>query len=205
MYKFLNKHKLIKDLHNLEEANLPDNAVMFKESKDVEAFIPKCLLLAIVVTIIFVTISKVISDIQGVPYIGADYFTLDIVALWIVQAILHEYIHAVCYGKNADVKIYISLNNGVLVCHSTKPLEKKRFILMSIAPTLIFAVIPYVFWAVFFVNMGYIGTKVLSYCAFPFIFGVGDYINIVNTIRQVPKGGFVVNSGFHSYWFHQKE
>ena len=114
MYKFLNKHKLIKDLHNLEEANLPDNAV-----------IPKCLLLAIVVTIIFVTISKVISDIQGVPYIGADYFTLDIVALWIVQAILHEYIHAVCYGKNADVKIYISLNNGVLVCHSTKPLEKK--------------------------------------------------------------------------------
>ena len=181
-------------MHNIEEANLPDNAVMFKESKDVEAFIPKCLLLAIVVTIIFVTISKVISDIQGVPYIGADYFTLDIVALWIVQAILHEYIHAVCYGKNADVKIYISLNNGVLVCHSTKPLEKKRFILMSIAPTLIFAVIPYVFWAVFFVN-----------CAFPFIFGVGDYINIVNTIRQVPKGGFVVNSGFHSYWFHHKE
>lgn len=89
--------------------------------------------------------------------------------------------------------------------HSTKPLEKKRFILMSIAPTLIFAVIPYVFWAVFFVNMGYIGTKVLSYCAFPFIFGVGDYINIVNTIRQVPKGGFVVNSGFHSYWFQPKE
>ena len=40
MYKFLNKHKLIKDLHNLEEANLPDNAVMFKESKDVEAFVP---------------------------------------------------------------------------------------------------------------------------------------------------------------------
>ena len=126
MYKFLNKHKLIKDLHNLEEADLPDNAVMFKESKDVEAFIPKVLLLAIVVTIIFVTISKVISDIQGVPYIGADYFTLDIVVLWIVQAILHEYIHAVCYGKNADVKIYISLNNGVLVCHSTKPLEKKK-------------------------------------------------------------------------------
>lgn len=103
------------------------------------------------------------------------------------------------------MKIYISLSNGVLACHSTKPLEKKRFILMSIAPTLIFAVIPYIFWAVFFVNMGDIGTKVLSYCAFPFIFGVGDYINIVNTIRQVPKGGFVVNSGFHSYWFHQKE
>lgn len=99
MYKFLNKHKLIKDLHNLEEANLPDNAVMFKESKDVETFVLKMLLLAIVVTIIFVTVSKVISDIQGVPYIGADYFTLDIVALWIIQAILHEYIHAVCYGK----------------------------------------------------------------------------------------------------------
>jgi len=39
MYKFLNKHKLIKDLHNLEEANLPDNAVMFN-GWDADIIIP---------------------------------------------------------------------------------------------------------------------------------------------------------------------
>ena len=111
MYKFLNKHKLIKDLHNLEEANLPDNAVMFKESKDVEAFVP-------------------------------------------------------FYKATREKKIHTNVHCANI-----------NFCRYSIY-----------FLGCFFVNMGDIGTKVLSYCAFPFIFGVGDYINIVNTIRQVPKG-----------------
>ena len=196
------KHKLTNNLNNLEDANLPDDAVMFKESNNVETFVPKILIVAIIVTIIFVSVSKVISDIHGVPYRGANYFTWGILLLWVFQAILHEYTHAIFYGKKSNAKIYISLNKGVLACHSTKPLRKNRFILMSIAPTLFFAIIPYICWAIFFVNVGEIGNKVLSYCAFPFIFGSGDYTNVINAFRQVPKGAVIVNSGFHSYWFY---
>ena len=38
------KHKLTKNLNNLEDANLPDDAVMFKESNNVETFVPKMLI-----------------------------------------------------------------------------------------------------------------------------------------------------------------
>lgn len=79
------KHKLTKNLNNLEDANLPDDAVMFKESNNVETFVPKMLIVAIIVTIIFVSVSKVISDIHGVPYRGANYFTWGILLLWVFR------------------------------------------------------------------------------------------------------------------------
>ena len=31
--------------------------------------------------------------------------------------------------------------------------------------------------------------------------GAGDYINIYNALRQVPKGGLCYMSGMHSYWY----
>jgi len=30
--------------------------------------------------------------------------------------------------------------------------------------------------------------------------GIGDYVNIYNAIRQVPKEGKVINYGLHSFW-----
>lgn len=72
---------------------------------------------------------------------------------------------------------------------------------MSLAPTIIFAIIPYLSWALYFVNYGGIGKALLSYCIFPFIFGVGDYSNAFKTIRQVSNGALVINSGMHTYWF----
>lgn len=149
MYSFLKKHRFINDLNELEDFELPQNAVMFKESSNVNTFILKMLF----------------------------------------------------YGKNAFAKIYLSPINGVLVCYSSKPLKKKQFIIMSLAPTIIFAIISYLSWALYFVNYGGIGRALLSYCIFPFIFGVGDYSNVFKTIRQVPNGALVINSGMHTYWF----
>lgn len=31
--------------------------------------------------------------------------------------------------------------------------------------------------------------------------GIGDYLNIYNTVKQVQKNADVFNYGFHSYWF----
>ena len=33
------------------------------------------------------------------------------------------------------------------------------------------------------------------------IMSIGDFANIFNAIRQVPKGGKVFNYGIHSFWF----
>ncbi len=43
MYSFLKKHRFINDLNELEDFELPQNAVMFKESSNVNTFILKML------------------------------------------------------------------------------------------------------------------------------------------------------------------
>ena len=35
--------------------------------------------------------------------------------------------------------------------------------------------------------------------------GSGDFMNIYNTIKQVPKGAMTQISGFNSYWFFEEK
>ena len=51
----------------------------------------------------------------------------------------------------------------------------------------------------FFINpsWGFLGT--LGALAIPM--GAGDYMNIFNAIRQMPKGARVYMHGMHSYWY----
>ncbi len=32
--------------------------------------------------------------------------------------------------------------------------------------------------------------------------GAGDYMNVFNAIRQVPKDARIYSSGIHSYWYY---
>ena len=78
----------------------------------------------------------------------------------------------------------------------TEDFSKFRFCFMSMLPNLVFGFIPLI---IFMINpsltfLGDLGVFAIS-C------GVGDYLNVINALRQVPKGAKIYNSGMHSYWY----
>lgn len=110
----------------------------------------------------------------------------------------HELLHAVCFKDK--VYLYIYWKKMMLFVTGPEDMTKGRFIFMSLLPNLIFGFIPYII-AMFnpsFIILGFFGALSISA-------GIGDYINVFNTLTQVPKGALVYLHGFNSYWYLPKK
>ncbi len=106
----------------------------------------------------------------------------------------HEIIHALCFKK--DVYLYTNLKQGMLFVVGPEDLSKLRFVLMSLAPNIVFGFIPFILFLIF-PNMLFLGT----FGAISIGCGAGDYMNVFNAITQMPKGARTYLDGFHSYWY----
>ena len=109
-------------------------------------------------------------------------------------AIPHELLHALCFRE--EVYMYTNLRQGMLFVIGTESMTKVRFIVMSLLPNLVLGIAPLVIgllWPPLIVlaYMGLVGIPM----------GAGDYLNVWNACRQVPRNGRVYLSGFHSYWY----
>lgn len=64
----------------------------------------------------------------------------------------------------------------------TEDMSKGRFIFMCLCPNLILGIIPYILFLIFpqFVGLGLFGIICIG-------MGFGDYLNIYNAIKQMPK------------------
>lgn len=110
----------------------------------------------------------------------------------------HELLHAVCFKDK--VYLYTYWKKMMLFVTGTEDMTKGRFIFMSLLPNLIFGFIPYII-AMFnpsYIILGFFGALSISA-------GIGDYINVFNTLTQVPKGALVYLHGFNSYWYLPKK
>ena len=106
----------------------------------------------------------------------------------------HEFLHGICYkGK---VYLYTNLKQLMLFVVGEDHMSKWMFIFMCMLPNIIFGFIPFILFLVNtkWVFLGYLGAMCISY-------GMGDYYNVWNTIRQVPKNGLVFAKGHNSYWY----
>ena len=182
--------------YNGDESTLPQrehhpNAVPFKEFENIG-------LLSLISNLgcIFVII------ILMIPFIllGREYFYDK--RLWLMLGCVcsmlslfpHEILHAIFYKK--DVYFYTALNQGLFFVVGTEDMSKAKFIFMCLCPNIILGLLPYIIFlifphAIFFGIMGVICIGM----------GFGDYINVYNAVRQMPKGSKTYLSGFHSYWY----
>ena len=168
------------------------NAVKYKEADTLEEMskiitIPANILQILLLVSIFIIV-------------GFDKFEdnlLNLIIAFIISLLTmvpHELLHGVCYKEK--VYLYTNLKQLMLFVVGEDHLSKWKFILMCLLPNIIFGFIPYI---VFLVNndyvlLGFLGAMCISY-------GMGDYYNVWNTIRQVPKGGKVFAKGHNSYWY----
>jgi len=206
-----------KGIYNNEEqlprGELPQNAVKFNEAGSLDeltkAIIPLTILLISIVGVavlvsflIHGTLPFGIPSEANFPNIVIDV-TRGIgiaVVIFFATMVPHELLHAVAFGKGHVVEMFIAPKQMAMFVLSTSPMTKRRFIFLSLFPNIVLAWIPLIVLVVLSPG-GMTGNVLLWYCLFAMTSGAGDYMNVYNTIRQMPKGSMHQLHGFNSYWF----
>ena len=187
----------------LDEGELPPEAVQFKEP-DSPAKLNLMSSLFIIPSLVLVGIAIFLKQQMGLLGNMPDVFNLTGVLLAFLMIIPHEIIHALVFPQEAEVHIWYSLKDVMFFVHSTYPLSKKQFIIMALLPSLIFGVIPLIIW-MFIPESHVLSNSVISFATFSLLLGAGDYLNVFNAARQMPKGAVTQLSGFNSYWYWEEE
>jgi hypothetical protein len=192
-----------KDPEQLDKGDLPENAVMFKEPDNPVQLNIIASLYAIppfVLIVAFTVLHRYLYDI------GDD--NLLTITLWgLLLALLsmfpHELLHALCFGKKSEVHLYIIPKQLMAFVYCTAPITKVRFIFLSLLPNLVLGWIPLLIWVL--MPPHYWDSLLFTFALLNILFGCGDYMNIFNAARQMPKGSLQQLSGFHSYWYCSPE
>ena len=191
-----------KDMTKLPIGELPENAIKFVEPESKEA-LESAVLLYMVPPIIVIGLALHIGFlVHGRINITIDinyWWTLPIIiALSLVALVVHEILHAICFGKDSEVDLYVT--SSLVFVHSLTPISKRRFISMCLLPNVVLGLIPLIVWT--FVPMpAPAGTILFFVAAVMLLSGCGDYMNSLNAYRQMPKGSMQQLSGMNSYWF----
>lgn len=163
-------------------------AVPFKEAEDAN----KLALIANGFAILILIVLGVPLFFTGWFRVDDDGFLLGAL-MSLVCAIPHEYLHAICFKETAYVYTY--LEKGVLFVVEPEDMSKGRFIFMSLLPSIVFGLIPYIAGIllknVFLTSLG----------VFSLSMGAGDYYNVFNALTQMPEGAKTYLYGFHSWWY----
>ena len=176
---------------------LPENAVKFKE--------PKNMTETMIIASIFVlpAMLGVLLFLLGSSLLHGDLEvngTFRGILLAMLSLVPHEYLHAICFGKETEVELFIAPKQIALFVVSTQPVSKGRFIFMSLLPNLAFGWLPLAVWMILPYNAVF-SDHLLTFSVLSILFGIGDYLNVFNAVRQMPKGSMQQLSGFNSYWF----
>ncbi len=178
---------------NLDPESLPskphkDEAVRFKEAKDSK----EMMIIASVISVLLLIPLFIILYQRCGNAAFDDFFLGGILA--ILCAFPHELLHAICFKE--DVYLYTNLKQGMLFVVGPEDMSKGRFIFMSILPSLIFGIIPFLI-AMIRPSLSMLGVfGVLSISM-----GAGDFYNIFNAITQMPKGARTYLYQFNSFWY----
>ena len=119
------------------------------------------------------------------------------VVLFLPGLLLHEFLHALCYPLSATCELWLAPREGALLVVSTFPVSKARFLFLSLAPSVVLGVLPLVFWVAFPDLQG----SAFTFGILNLISCTGDWLNVKNTVQQVPAGAMIQGSGLHSYWY----
>ncbi len=119
---------------------------------------------------------------------------------FIVALPLHELMHAVCYPKQATVWVGLCLRKLAAYAISYHPLTKKRFIVMSLAPSLlgigflvIFIITP--------ISMKPVLTISIISAFMGLISPAPDYMDIISVLRNAPDGALIQDTKDGLYYY----
>lgn len=192
-----------KSEEQLDKGNLPENAVKFREPESV-VNLNMYALIFIIPVVLFCYFMVFLKKQMGFPDIKPNLLGIPGFLLSLITLIPHELLHGLMFPQEAEVTFWYSLKKLTFFVHSTYPVSKMRFIWISLCPNIFFGLLPLLVWLFIPFNNN-ITDLLINYGVFCLLLGAGDYVNVTNTIRQMPKNAVTQLSGFHSYWYMTEE
>lgn len=189
-----------KNVEQLKIGEIPDNAVKFKEPNSP-------LLLNLVSSIFIIPVLVIIGIAISIKFYLQqnlnlfNFFNYIGILLAYLMIVPHELLHSIAFPKNAEVQLWFSPKSLMAFVFTTYPVSKKRFVYISLLPNIIFGIIPLILWIVIPVGFNEISGIMFSFSFISLLCGVGDYLNVFNTIIQMPKDSVTQLYGFNSYWY----
>jgi hypothetical protein len=185
----------------LPKGNLPANAVRFKEPDSPGMVNLVAGLISIPVIIVVIAVALASARWHGGIVMNPNpAWNLPGILMSFLIMVPHEFLHAVWFGRQAEVELYIAPSKMMMFVISTQPISKGRFIWLSLFPNLVLGWLPFLIWTVM-PDRSALSNLLLFFSVFTILMGGGDYMNIFNALRQMPKGSMQQLSGFHSYWY----
>ncbi|EOU1764132.1 DUF3267 domain-containing protein [Clostridium perfringens] len=185
------------DVEDLPIGELPENAVRFEEPESAEELAKETRRFFLIV--IFLRIKT--NGFFGV----SDVLNIFGIILIPFSILPHEYLHAIFFPKYAEVEMWYSIKQRLALVTSNTSITKKRFIFLSIFPNIVFGFLPLIIWIFIPSGMSFISGILFTFGFISLTLGSGDFMNIYNTIKQVPKDAMVQISGLNSYWFFKEK
>ena len=185
-----------KGKYDLNPESLPHGehkpgAVKFKEAESSKQRAIIGNVLAVVLMIVF----AIPAVWRARPYIADSVWQMPLGCFAsLVTLFPHEFLHAICFKE--DVYLYTNMKQGMLFVVGPETMSKGRFIFMSLLPNLVFGFLPYCIGMIF-PQMGFF----LALGCLSIGMGAGDYYNVFNALRQMPKGAKTYLYQFNSYWY----
>lgn len=184
--KLIYKGKYNGDPNSIPHHEHMPNAQAFDEIHDVKKF-------GIIMNVASIVIAALLFFLFSI-IVGAKSFDFNGCILALISLLPHELLHACCFKK--EVYLYHNLKNGLLFVTGPETMSKLRFIFMSMFPNIIFGFIPFI---LFLVNNNL--TLLGSMSIFTIGMGLGDYYNVFNALKQMPKGSRTYMYKTASYWY----
>lgn len=191
MGKFTEESQIIR-------SELPLDAVKFKEPKSIS----KLILYGTFVSTPILILTTILFVLKQGNIFELSFFTFFIsMALNFPLMFVHELVHALSFPKEVQTEIWTKFDEAALFVTFYEPITKIRFIMMSLAPAIILGFVPFTLYLMGWFDFNSTLSAIIGLTSWLMILsGVGDYLNVFNAVKQVPKNGFVFNHGIHSYW-----
>ena len=128
------------------------------------------------------------------------YFVPAFLIGFLVALPLHELVHSVCYPKDATVWAGLCLRKVAAYAVSFCPITRRRYILMSLAPSLL-GIIPLVIFIICPADLKPVMTMCVVSAFMGLISPAPDYMDVAAVLRQTKKGDMVQaqNDGLYRF------
>ena len=132
--------------------------------------------------------------------ISPIFFIPAFLVAFIIALPLHEFVHAICYPKEATVWVGLCIRKRAAYAISYYPISKSRFIIMSIAPAVL-GVIPLIGVILIPISMKPLLTICIVSAFMGLIAPAPDYMDIVSVLKKAPSHALICDTqeGLYAY------
>lgn len=189
---------------NLPKINIPKNAVCVSLDHESEEKLFVKSLPFIFISILNACLFYFIKYlVKGKGEVNINYIWALLISSVLVVIFLpvHEYLHAIIYPKSAVIYMGFLRETGGMFISSQSPIKKRRYIVMSIFPFCILSLFPFIVYCFISLDKIFFNNLLFWFAFMTSLSTTGDFYNIYQTIKKIPKKAIMQVSDNKMYYF----